>query len=148
MRSLEEYVGMLAGRSLPGPAGDPVSRPYFEAAVGDRLRLMGCMDCALTFHYPREICPRCWGSRIRWQDASGDAAVVTSTEVWKPGHPAWRELVPYRIAIVRLAEGPTMLTQLLCEPGVVPRPNDPCHVTFVTVGNTRLPFFQINGREL
>ena len=63
------------------------------------------------------------------------------TVVHKPGHPGWAVAAPYTVAVIDLAEGPTMLTALVgVEPADV-RVGLPVRVSFERVGEFVLPFF-------
>lgn len=92
------------------PRVDEINRGHFEAAAEGRLALRRCAGCDLLFHYPRPRCPRCLSPDLVWEDVSGEATVLTAAQVSRP---PWDDLprpVPYVVAVVRLAEGPQMLT--------------------------------------
>ncbi len=77
-----------------------------EAAERGELLLKKCGACGEKHYYPRPICPFCFSDRTEWQTASGDGTVY-SFSVMR------RAAKPYIIAYVTLAEGPTMLTNLV-----------------------------------
>jgi uncharacterized protein len=56
-------------------------------------------------HYPRELCPFCFGS-CEWQQASGKGKVYTFS-VMERANP------PYAIGYVTLEEGPSVLTNFV-----------------------------------
>ena len=87
--------------------GDPVTRPFWEAARQHRLVVQTCRDCTHAQLYPRVLCTRCGGSDLELRDATGAGTVVAATEVHLPAHP---ELTPpYTTALIQLAEGPRVL---------------------------------------
>lgn len=99
------------------PRLDEINRGHFEAAAQGRLAVRECTACALLFHHPRPQCPRCHSAQLRWTDFSGEATVVSAAVVSRP---PWDDLprsVPYAVAVVRLTEGPQMLSTVeQCEP--------------------------------
>jgi uncharacterized OB-fold protein len=99
---------------LPEP--DAFTRPYWEAAAQGRLLLRRCADCGRPHHYPREFCPHCWSDNVTWEPASGRATLYTWSVVHRNDLPPFGERVPYVAAVVDLAEGPRMMTEIV-EPG-------------------------------
>jgi len=91
----------------------PASEPFWAAARRGELLLQRCRGCGRHQHYPRVLCAHCWSEDLEWVRAGGRARVWTYTVVHRPGHPAWAEDVPYLLAIVELAEGPRLLTNLV-----------------------------------
>ncbi|MBN9620748.1 MAG: OB-fold domain-containing protein [Actinobacteria bacterium] len=102
------------------PRVDEVNRGHFEAAANGRLVVRQCEACELLFHYPRPFCPRCHSAELRWTEVSGEATVVVAAVVSRP---PWNDLpraAPYPVVIVRLAEGPQMLSTVeQCDPASV-----------------------------
>lgn len=90
----------------------------FWAATRDRVFLLQwCVDCEEAIWFPREVCPRCMGSALEWRPASGDGVVYAMTVENKPSNPAINGGERYVIALVDLAEGPRMMTNVLgCPP--------------------------------
>ncbi|MEQ8230315.1 MAG: OB-fold domain-containing protein [Gammaproteobacteria bacterium] len=89
---------------------DMALEPYWQAAREGRLLLKHCRACDRTHYYPRPLCPFCMSDDTAWREASG-AGTVYSWSVERRAQP------PYVIAFVTLAEGPTLLTNLVdCDP--------------------------------
>ncbi|TMA35093.1 MAG: Zn-ribbon domain-containing OB-fold protein [Deltaproteobacteria bacterium] len=102
----------------PVPVPTPETRPYWEAARRHALELPRCRTCGDCFFYPRAACPRCLSGDLEWVRASGRGTLHTFTVV----HRGLRDFplgTPYVIAIVELAEGPRLMTNLV---GVEPDP--------------------------
>ncbi|MCL7425265.1 Zn-ribbon domain-containing OB-fold protein [Streptomyces sp. YS415] len=100
-----------ARHDLPEP--DAFTRPYWEAAAQGRLLLRRCRDCRRAHHYPREFCPYCWSEDVVWETASGRAALYTWSVVHRNDLPPFGERTPYVAAVVDLAEGPRMMTEIV-----------------------------------
>jgi uncharacterized OB-fold protein len=101
--------GLADPEALPRPG--PVSAPYFEAAARGQLLFQRCA-AGHAFLYPRMLCPVCHERRLGWEPAGGGGEVVTFAVVHRP---PWDELprpLPYVIVLVRLDEGPQLLSTL------------------------------------
>ena len=115
-------VTYLQGLADPAvlPRIDEVNRGHFEAAAQGRLAVRECTACGLLFHYPRPFCPRCRCAELTWTDLSGNATVLVAAVVSRP---PWNDLprsAPYPVVVVRLAEGPQMLSTVEgCDPATV-----------------------------
>lgn len=97
------------------PGVDAFTRPYWDAAARDRLLLRRCRaaGCGAVHHYPREFCPRCWGEDVVWTESSGRATLYTWSVVHMNDLPPFGERLPYVAAVVDLAEGPRMMTEIV-----------------------------------
>ncbi|MFC8124749.1 Zn-ribbon domain-containing OB-fold protein [Streptomyces sp. NPDC057302] len=106
---------------LPEP--DAFTRPYWDAAADGHLLIRRCGSCGKAHHYPREFCPYCWSEEGSWERASGRATLYTWSVVHRNDLPPFGSRVPYVAAVVDLAEGPRMMTEVVdCEedaPGVL-----------------------------
>lgn len=124
--------------AFPGPYPTAETAEYWRGAADGRLSIVGCNDCGHRFLYPRMVCPRCWGEHLDWIGAQGTGVVVAITVVHRPAHPAFAELVPYVCAVVRLREGPTLMTNLVGTP-VDSAVNQAVTVGFIRRGGWTLP---------
>jgi uncharacterized OB-fold protein len=93
-------------RKLPAPSVSPETKEYWDAAAQGRLLLRKCTACGEAHHYPRTICPFCFSDKTEWVTASGRGTLY-SYSVMR------RAPVPYVMAYVTLAEGPTMMTNIV-----------------------------------
>ncbi|CAL9558042.1 hypothetical protein SUDANB1_04573 [Streptomyces sp. enrichment culture] len=102
----------MAGRfDLPEP--DAFTRTYWDAAAGGSLLIRRCGACGRAHHYPREFCPHCWSEDVTWETASGRATLYTWSVVHRNDLPPFADRVPYVAAVVELAEGPRMMTEIV-----------------------------------
>lgn len=97
------------------PEIDDFTRPYWDAAAEGRLLLRRCGECGKAHHYPREFCPACWAGedRVAWETASGRATLYTWSVIHRNDLPPFGERTPYVAAVVDLAEGPRMMTEVV-----------------------------------
>ncbi|GHK02695.1 Zn-ribbon domain-containing OB-fold protein [Streptomyces sp. NPDC003753] len=99
------------------PDVDAFTRPYWDAAARGRLLVRRCAACGSAHHYPREFCPFCWSDGVTWEPASGRATLYTWSVVHRNDLPPFDGRTPYVAAVVDLAEGPRMMTEVVgCEP--------------------------------
>lgn len=87
-------------------SADVALEPYWQAAREGRLLLKLCRACGKSHYYPRPLCPFCMSSDTEWREASGQGSIYS----WSVER---RATPPYAIAFVALAEGPTLLTNIV-----------------------------------
>jgi uncharacterized protein len=99
------------------PPASSAAAPFWEATRHDELVLPWCTACERPFWYPREICPGCLGTDIDWRPASGDGEVY-AVSVQHRGGPGRNEADgPYAVALIELAEGVRVMTNVVgCPP--------------------------------
>ncbi|MEV8022767.1 Zn-ribbon domain-containing OB-fold protein [Streptomyces sp. NPDC086554] len=130
---------------LPEP--DAFTQPYWDAAAEGRLLIRRCGGCGTAHHYPREFCPRCWSEDVTWERASGRATLYTWSVVHRNDLPPFGGRVPYIAAVVDLAEGPRMMTEIVgCGDGGELRIGMVLEVAFREVGEgVVVPVFRPRG---
>jgi len=96
---------------LPTPEGD--TQRFWDGARDGKLLIKRCSGCGKRHFYPRPFCPHCWSADVDWEEASGKATIYTYSIVRQNDLPPWNERVPYVAAIVDLAEGPRMMTNVI-----------------------------------
>jgi hypothetical protein len=104
----------------PLPRVDEESRGYWEALVRHELYFQRCRACGTKRFPPRAVCPACLSSATEWVRASGKGTVYSFTVTHQNQAPGFRETLPYVLAVVELAEGLRMMTNVVgCAPDVV-----------------------------
>jgi uncharacterized OB-fold protein len=94
------------------PAKNPETEAFWKACQQRRLLIQHCSHCDHYQFYPRSLCVSCGQRDPEWFEASGRGKVESWTVVRTPVSPAYAELIPYVIALIRLEEGPCMMGQL------------------------------------
>lgn len=84
----------------------PETRAFWAALAEGRFFLRWCRQCERAHWYPRAICPHCASTDTEWREGSGNGHIY-SYSISRTASP------PYAIAYVRLAEGPTMMTNIV-----------------------------------
>lgn len=100
-----------ASKFLPQP--QPGTKPFWDGCKRHVLLLQKCDQCGMYQFYPRSICTRCSASSLDWVEASGRGTVLTWTIVRHSVSEAYADDIPYVIALIKLQEGPTMMSQLI-----------------------------------
>jgi uncharacterized OB-fold protein len=114
----------------PLPRIDEESRGYWEALARHELYVQRCRDCGTVRFPPRAVCTGCMSSATEWLRCSGRGTVYSFTVTHQNQAPGFREELPYVLAIVELAEGPRVMTNVVeCPPDAV-RIGMPVEVVF------------------
>lgn len=132
-------------RPLPVPT--PETRHFWEGTLAGELRLQRCLDCERTYFPPRPFCPWCGGRRVAVFAASGRGRLYSYVIHHRPV-PGFTP--PYAIAVVELAEGPRLMTNLVDVPATPEalRLDMPLEVVFERVSEEiALPLFRPAGGE-
>ncbi|WP_417426807.1 Zn-ribbon domain-containing OB-fold protein [Hoeflea sp.] len=85
---------------------NPETTDYWSAAEVGKLLLKSCRSCGEVHFYPRSICPHCFSPDTEWVASDGRGEIYAFT-VMRRADP------PSVIAYVTLAEGVTMLTNII-----------------------------------
>ena len=93
-------------RKIPAPIVTSETETFWNAAREGRFVVPTCGACGKAHWYPRAICPFCSSEKVQWRDASGRGTIYTFSVMR-------RAKEPYAIAYVTLAEGPTMMTNVV-----------------------------------
>ncbi|MDZ7678815.1 MAG: Zn-ribbon domain-containing OB-fold protein [Acidimicrobiales bacterium] len=99
---------MPPDRPLPQPT--PETQHFWDGTRAGELRLQRCSDCEHAYFPPRPFCPTCSSRSVEVFAASGRATLYSYVIHQRdaPGFTA-----PYSIAVVELAEGPRMMTNIV-----------------------------------
>jgi uncharacterized protein len=100
----------LAEIKRPLPQPTPETQHFWEGTRSGELRLQRCDDCRQTYFPPRPFCPKCASRKVSIFKASGRAKLYSYVIHHRPA-PGFTP--PYAIAVVELAEGPRMMTNIV-----------------------------------
>ncbi len=100
----------MPARMLPDPT--PETKDFWDGCLKGELRLQRCKDCEGGSYFPpRPFCPRCGSRAVESYAASGKAILFSYVINHRP-RPDMGDK-PYAIAVVELAEGPRMMTNIV-----------------------------------
>lgn len=94
---------------LPEPT--PETRHFWDGCKAGELRLQRCTACHQTYFPPRAFCPKCASRDVEVYAASGRGVLWSYVINHRPRADMGTE--PYAIAVVKLEEGPTMMTNIV-----------------------------------
>jgi len=92
------------------PTTTPETEPFWQGTLAGELRLQRCNACAHVYFPPRPFCPKCAARTVSWFRASGRGSLYSYVIHHRPA-PGFEP--PYSIAVVELAEGPRMMTNIV-----------------------------------
>ena len=134
----------MSARELPTPAPDvqPETATFWAATLDGTLLLQRCATCGRAGYYPRVVCANCHSTDLADFAASGRGTIYSYT-VTTRGILEYADAGAYVVAMVELAEGPKMITNIVdCDPADLAI-GQPVEVVFVdTGGGGALPRFR------
>jgi hypothetical protein len=128
---------------FPHPAPNEQDAPFWDWCRRGELRVQRCTACGAYRHHPRPRCPECRAATYEWARVSGRGTVHSWTICHPPVLPAFESRAPYNAVVIRLDEGPFMVSNLVdCDEGAI-EVGMPVEVTFVAVDDElSLPQFR------
>jgi len=133
---------MMSDQMKPLPIPDGDSRIYWQGCKEEKLLIQKCGDCSKHIFYPRVVCPHCLSEQIEWVEASGKGTIYSYTIARRAGGPAFKEDVPYAVALVQLDEGVRMFANIINTDIEQISCDMPVEVIFEERGDFKLPMFQ------
>ena len=132
---------------IPLPQPDALSAPYWEALDTGRQVFQRCRVCANAWLPPRHECPRCLQANWFWEDAGGAARLISWVVYHTAFHPAYASRLPYTVAVVELAEGPRLISNVVGvdDPESL-RIDQPLQLTIEREGGFAVPRYRPGGR--
>jgi NAD(P)-dependent dehydrogenase (short-subunit alcohol dehydrogenase family)/uncharacterized OB-fold protein len=98
--------------NLPPWARGRTALGLTAAAAEGRFELQVCERCAAVQYPPRDACHRCLSSQLKWRPQSGAGELLSDTVLHHSNDPFYRERLPWRLGLVRLDAGPTVIVHL------------------------------------
>lgn len=125
---------------LTDPFADQRTRPFWDAALDNRLVATRCTDCGTFILPPTEFCFECQRQDFEWVELPGTGAIYSFTIVRHPLSPHLEAVVPYVSGVVELdgtqGAGARMLANTVdCDPESV-RIGNKVRVFFERVSDT------------
>jgi NAD(P)-dependent dehydrogenase (short-subunit alcohol dehydrogenase family)/uncharacterized OB-fold protein len=98
--------------NLPPWARGRTALGMTAAAAEGRFELQVCERCAAVQYPPRDACHRCLSAELAWRAQSGEGELLSETVLHHSNDPFYRERLPWRLGLVRLDAGPTVIVHL------------------------------------
>jgi uncharacterized OB-fold protein len=126
----------------PKPYIRKVNEEFWRAASENRLVIQRCQHCGRWQYPPVERCPQCGSAELSWLPASGKGVVHTFTVFHIFYDKAFKDDLPYNVAVIALEEGPLMLSNIIGIDNDAIEIGMPVEVTFVDRDGTNIPQFR------
>jgi len=97
---------------FPRPDVTDTSRPFWNALNEGRLVFQEC-EQQHRWLPTRDFCPNCLSDRFKFVNAVGRAKLLSWVVYNSALSDAFKDQVPYNVALVQLEEGPKMMTNIL-----------------------------------
>jgi len=107
--------------NLPPAARGRTALALTAAAAEGRFELQVCSDCGTVQYPPRDACCRCLSDALRWRAQSGEGELLSLTTLHHSNDLFFRERLPWRLGLVRLAAGPTAMVHVHGDVGAPPQ---------------------------
>ena len=98
--------------TLPPAARSRVALGLTAAAALGRFELQQCRECATVQYPPREACQKCLSTLLDWKTQSGAGELLAQTVLHHSNDLFFRERLPWRLGLVKLDCGPTVVAHL------------------------------------
>ena len=98
-------------KNFPVPTKETAT--YWDGCRNHKLLIQQCTKCGKYQFFPRIICTGCMSSQVEWVQSSGQGKVVSFTIMHRPISEAYAAEAPYVIALIKLDEGPTMMSNIV-----------------------------------
>jgi NAD(P)-dependent dehydrogenase (short-subunit alcohol dehydrogenase family)/uncharacterized OB-fold protein len=108
--------------TLPPAARSRVALGLTAAAALGRFELQQCRDCGAVQYPPREACQRCLSIRLIWKNETGQGELLAATVLHHSNDLFFRERLPWRLGLVKLESGPTVVAHLHGAVSAAPAP--------------------------
>ena len=108
--------------NLPPWARGRTALGMTAAAAEGRFELQVCQECQAVQYPPREACHRCLSPALKWREQSGEGELLSQTTLAHSNDLFFRERLPWRLGLVHLDSGPTLMVHLHGEVGDAPSP--------------------------
>jgi len=104
----------------PSPRGR-VALGITAAAAHGRFELQTCQACGAVQYPAREACHRCLSPALQWREQSGAGRLLATTTLHHSNDLYFSERLPWRLGMVQLDAGPSVMVHLHGAVGEAPQ---------------------------
>jgi NAD(P)-dependent dehydrogenase (short-subunit alcohol dehydrogenase family)/uncharacterized OB-fold protein len=98
--------------TLPPAARSRIALGLTAAAALGRFELQQCRECESVQYPPREACQRCLSTDLLWKQQPQGGELLAQTVLHHSNDLFFRERLPWRLGLVKLDCGPTVVAHL------------------------------------
>ena len=103
---MEEY-------KKPLPTITDENRGFWEGAKRGKICMQQCSECKHIRYPVSHVCPKCLSYNFAWTDLSGRGSVFSYVVFHQLYNQAFKDDIPYNVAMVQLEEGPRMYSNIV-----------------------------------
>lgn len=97
----------------PLPLITSLSKIFYDGCRENKLLYQKCEDCNEVIFYPKQLCSNCFGRNLQWVSSSGKGIIHSFTICYDSVPPAFAADTPFVLAIIRMEEGFTILSNIV-----------------------------------
>jgi len=106
----------MADYKKPLPVIEKWNAPYWQAAKRHEFVAQRCRACGYVHLPPGPVCTNCLSDDQDWMPLSGKGIINSYGVYYQQWHPGFADTIPYNVALIELAEGPQIISQVIgCE---------------------------------
>ena len=106
----------MADYKKPLPVIEKWNAPYWQAAKRHEFVAQRCRACGYVHLPPGPVCTNCLSDDQDWVPLSGKGTINSYGVYNQQWHPGFADAIPYNVALIELAEGPQIISQVIgCE---------------------------------
>lgn len=94
----------------PLPIKDPLTQPYWDHALNGKLSVQCCNKCKHLHFPPSPLCSSCLSEDLDWMVVDGEASLVSWVRFHRAYWDGFKDSLPYDVCLVKLKEGPMILS--------------------------------------
>lgn len=91
---------------------DSLTAPFWAGTRAGEIRVQQCSACGYRRWPPAAVCPECLAPAAEWTRLRDRGTVLSYCVYHRALAPAFRDEIPYAVALVQLADGPRMYGQV------------------------------------
>jgi len=103
----------MAEYSKPLPVIETWNAPYWQATKRHEFMAQKCQTCGYVHLPPGPACTNCLSADQDWIRLSGKGTIYSYGIYYQLWHPGFTEDIPYNVALIELAEGPQIISQVV-----------------------------------
>jgi uncharacterized protein len=131
--------------AYPKPRPDADTAPFWEGCSAGILRFQRCSSCGHIRWPASYLCPKCHAVESVWEPSKGHGKIYSFVVYHVAFDPAFKEDLPYVVALVDMDEGPRILSNIRgCRPEAV-EIGMPVELAWEDRDGFKLPVFRSAG---
>ena len=124
-------------RPLPHPTAE--TKTFWDGGTSGALRYQVCAHCGHVQFIPGSLCSACHHGEPAWKTSTGRGRILSHTTVHRAPTPAFRDEVPYVIALTGMGEGFRLMVNVKGGASPDVAIGQPVRIGFAEVKGVKLP---------